>query len=133
MPETDDRGRFVAGATLLWDRKDRPVVRCVLVDPDGESDGFATTVLAHIREHGNPDGFSVYRGIERPTDGKPVLLAGAFHGDRVVFFGAQFGGAVLGLPEVFGADSQLNPSAITSRIEAILSDLYEPTFQAIDS
>jgi len=133
MPETDGEGRYVAGVTLYWDRERRPVVHCVMQDPDAGAEAFEAEMQQHVRDLGSPDAFSVFRGVPRPRDGKPILLAGAFHGDKGVFFGAEFGGKVLGIQEIFGKSSHPQAEDVITFVEATLGDLYNPTLQAVSN
>jgi len=133
MPETDGEGRFVAGVTLYWDHEHRPVVHCVMQDPSAEGGAFEAEMKQHVRRLGAPDAFSVFRGISRPRDGKPILLAGAFHGDKGVFFGAEFGGKVLGIHEIFEKTGHRQAEDVIAFVEATLGDLYNPTLQAVST
>jgi hypothetical protein len=130
MPETDTKGRFIAGVNLYWERDLRPVVKCLFVDVDDPKFDLEVAVLEFVLEYGPPDGFSVYRGIISPLTGKPILLAGAFKDHKACFFGAEFRGRVLGIPDILGEEVIRDVRGASQFIQETLFDLVEPTMSA---
>lgn len=130
MPEADAKGRFISGVTLYWERQRNPVVKCLIVDPDDCEFNLESAVLEQVLQYGKPDGFSVYRGINSPLTGEAILLAGAFKDYQACFFGAEFGGKILGISQILGKEVKRDVSEASTFIEETLFDLVEPVLSA---
>ncbi len=130
MPEADAKGRFIAGVTLYWERQRDPVVRCLIVNHDDPEFNLEVAILEQVLDLGAPDGFSVFRGVISPLTGRPILLAGAFKDYRGCFFGAEFGGQILGISQILGKEVVHDVGGATAFIQESLFDLVEPTLSA---
>ena len=109
-PEADGKGRFISGVTLYWEQSDLPVIKSHIVDLDDPDYNLEANILEQVLEYGKPHGFTVFRGIESPISGEPLMLAGVIQGDVATFFGIRFGGTTLAFREILGEGVMSRPA-----------------------
>jgi len=124
-PESDSKGRFISGVTLYWERDGRPVIKTNVLNLDDPNYNLETVLLEQVLEYGKPTGITVFRGIESPFSGEPIMLAGVIEGDTATFFGIRFGGSTLSFREILGEEVVSRPETAGTFVIEHLSSLIE--------
>lgn len=131
-PESDAAGRFISGVTLYWERDGRPVIKTHIVDPDDPNYSLEASLLEQVLEYGKPAGVTVFRGIEMPLSGEPIMLVGVIEGETGTFFGVRFGGSTLGFREMLGEEVEGRPEDAGTFVLEHLSALIDSAMRTVN-